>query len=231
MEPIRIFVGYDPDEALAFSVFAHSIHRRASVPVSIQPVMLSQSKGFYDRARDPLQSTDFAFTRFLVPYLCGYQGWALFCDCDMICRADIAELWARRDGRRVVQVVQRDEYGMTEQGLKFLGRPQTPYRRKNWSSVMLFNCSQCTRLTPELVAEVPGLYLHQFEWILHDDDLGALPREWNHLVGVDAPNPDAKLVHYTLGMPFFNGWKECEFAPEWREERDAMMQYERKGDE
>jgi hypothetical protein len=223
LESVRLFVGYDPDEALAFSVFVHSVHRRSSMPVSVQPLMLSQLKGIFNRPRDPLQSTDFAFTRFLVPYLCGFKGHAIFADGDMICRADIAELWAMRNEPYAIQVVKREDQRV-DSPTKFLGRTQTAYRRKNWSSVMLFNCAACLPLSPSYVEQAPGLALHQFEWV-HDDDIGDLPREWNHLVGVDEPNQNAKLVHYTLGMPAFHAWRECEFSMEWREERDAMMAY------
>lgn len=224
MEQVRIFVGYDPREALAFSVFAHSVHKRASIPVSVQPLMLSQLRGVFQRQREPLQSTDFAFTRFLVPYLCDYDGWALFCDGDMICREDIAELWALRDASKSVQVVKRPEQ-VVDDPVKFLGQIQTAYPRKNWSSVMLFNCAMCRVLTPEYVEKASGLDLHTFAWAMHENDIGDLPAEWNHLVSVDAPNPAAKLVHFTLGMPFFHGLRECEYASEWRAERDAMMAY------
>lgn len=227
MVPARVFVGYDADEALAFSVFAHSLHRRSSLPASVQPLILRQLASVFPRARDPLQSTEFAFTRFLVPWLCGFQGWALFCDGDMIVLGDVAELWAARDDRYAVMVVQRPDYDAGAPS-KFLARVQTSYPRKNWSSVMLFNCARCTVLTPDYVARAPGLALHQLEWA--GEAVGSLPRDWNHLVGVDAPNPAAKLVHYTLGMPFFSGYRECEFAPEWRRERDAMMAYARKGE-
>ncbi len=223
---VRVFAGYDADEAVAFSVFAHSVHRRASVPVSVQPVMLSQLKPHFDRPRDPLQTTEFSFSRFLVPWLCGYEGWALFCDGDMICQADVAELWALRDAHFKVQVVKRQTQHVT--ATKFLGRSQSAYPRKNWSSVMLFNCARCRVLTPEYVNAAPGLDLHGFKWI-DDADIGELPGAWNHLVGVDAPRGDAKIIHYTLGMPFFRGFAECEFAGEWRAERDALVAYAGKG--
>ncbi len=226
-EPIRLFVGYDREQALASGVFVHSALRRASAPVQVQYLMIEQLKAFYDRPRDPLQSTEFAFTRFLAPYLCGFEGWSIFADGDMICLGDLAELWALRDGHCAVQVVKRDSHEITPSGRKFLDRPQTAYPRKNWSSVMLFNNALCSRLTPEYVASARGLDLHQFAWVRSDADIGALPAEWNHLVGVDAPTPSPKLVHYTLGMPFFKGLRECEFAAEWRAERDALFAYER----
>lgn len=207
-------------------MFAHSVLRRATVPVSVQFLMLTQLKRIFDRPRDPYQSTEFAFTRFLVPYLCNYAGRALFCDGDMIMRADIAELMAQFDERYAVQVVQRTHHEMTPDGLKFLGRVQTAYPRKNWSSVMLFNNARCHRLTPEYVAAAPGLELHQFAW-LQDRDIGAIKGHWNHLVGVDMPNQAAKLAHFTLGMPSFKVWQECEFAPDWRGERDALLEHGR----
>lgn len=230
IERPRLFVGYDPDEALAWSVFAHSIQKRASQPVSITPLMLSQLGRIFVRERDPLQSTDFAFTRFLVPYLCGYEGWAIFADGDMICRADILELWELRDDQYAVMVVKHEHDGT--EGSKFLGRQQTAYPRKNWSSVMLFNNHRCHALTPDYVNTASGLDLHRFHWLPMDGrDIGELPAAWNHLVGVRAPNPDAKLVHYTLGLPFWTGYNECEYAREWRAERESMMAYRGNGDE
>jgi hypothetical protein len=222
-ETVRLFVGYDSEQPLASAVFAHSVVRRSSLPVSVHYLRLGGMTGIFNRPRDPYQSTEFAFTRFLVPHLCDHDGWAIFADGDMICRGDIAELWDMRDARHVVQVVKRARHEMTPNGKKFLGRAQTAYPMKNWSSLMLINCSMCARLTPEYVARAPGLDLHQFAWVSFPEDIGALPAEWNHLVGVDQHDPQAKLVHYTLGMPFFNGLRECEFAPEWREERDALL--------
>jgi len=128
---IRIFIGYDSREAVAFSVLAHSIHRRASQPVAITPVMLSQLAGVFRRERNPLQSTDFSFSRFLAPWMCDYQGWAIFMDCDMLVREDIAKLWALRDERYAVQVVKHSHVPKEE--VKFLGAIQTKYEKKNWS--------------------------------------------------------------------------------------------------
>jgi len=154
MEPVRIFIGYDPREAVAFSVLAFSIHRRASVPVTIAPLMLSQLGRLMTRERHPLQSTDFAFSRFLTPLLSGYTGWSIFTDCDMLVLDDVAELWALRDERYAVQVVKHDHRPREES--KFLGAPQTRYEKKNWSSVMLFNNAKCRALTPEYVNRATG---------------------------------------------------------------------------
>jgi hypothetical protein len=218
---IRVFIGYDAREAVAFSVLAHSIHARSSEPVSIAPVMLSELEGVYRRERNPLQSTDFSFSRFLTPWLCGYQGWAIFMDCDMLVLDDIAKLWRLRDERYAVQVVKHVHVPKEE--VKFLGAVQTKYEKKNWSSVMLMNCGKCNALTPEYVNGASGLELHQFKWVDDDRLIGGIPHAWNHLVGYDAPRRDASLVHYTIGGPYFDAYRDCEYAREWFAERDAML--------
>ncbi len=218
---INIFIGYDPREAVAFSVLAHSINVRASQPVSITPLMLSQLKGIYTRERHSLQSTDFSFTRFLTPYLSGYSGWSIFMDCDMLVLDDIAKLWAQRDERYAVQVVKHNHVPKEE--IKFLGAKQTKYEKKNWSSVILFNNARCQALTPEYVNTATGLELHQFKWLGDDNLIGAVPHRWNHLVGYDAPNPDVSLVHYTIGGPYFEEYRDCEHADAWREELRQMQ--------
>lgn len=213
---INIFVGYDPCEAVAFSVLAHSIHVRASQPVSITPLMLSQLKGIYIRERNPLQSTDFSFSRFLTPYLSDYNGWSIFMDCDMLVLDDIAKLWVLRDERYAVQVVKHNH--VPKEDIKFLGAKQTKYEKKNWSSVILFNNARCRTLTPDYVNTATGLELHQFKWLGNDDLIGEIPHRWNHLVGYDDPNPDVSLVHYTIGGPYFEEYKNCEYAEAWHKE-------------
>jgi len=218
---INVFVGYDPREAVAFSVLAHSIHARASVPVSIAPLMLSQLTGVLTRERHPLQSTDFSFSRFLTPYLSEHRGWSVFMDCDMLMLDDIARLWSLRDERYAVMVVKHRHVPL--ETTKFLGEPQSRYERKNWSSVMLFNNAKCGALTADYVNRASGLELHQFKWLDNDDLIGALPDRWNHLVGYDRPRRDAALVHFTLGGPYFAPYRECEYAAEWFAEREAML--------
>lgn len=218
---IRVFIGYDPREAVAFNVLAYSIQARASEPVSIAPLMLSQLKAVLKRERHPLQSTDFSFSRFLTPYLSDYSGWSVFMDCDMLVLDDIARLWKLREERYAVMVVKHDH--VPKETVKFLGEPQTRYEKKNWSSVMLFNNARCRTLTPEYVNAASGLELHQFKWLESDGLIGALPDRWNHLVGYHSPRRDASLVHYTLGGPYFPEYQDCEYATEWRAERAAML--------
>jgi lipopolysaccharide biosynthesis glycosyltransferase len=218
---IRVFIGFDRREAVAFSVLSHSLQIRASVPVAIAPVMLSQLGDCYRRERHALQSTEFSFSRFLVPSLSGFEGWSIFMDCDMLARADIAQLWALRDERFAVQVVQHDHQPREQS--KFLGQPQTAYGKKNWSSVMLLNNARCRALTPEYVNTATGLELHQFKWLEGDHCIGALPQRWNHLAGYDPPDPDAAIVHYTLGGPWFADYAQCEYAGDWHAERARML--------
>jgi hypothetical protein len=218
---IRVFIGYDPREAVAYSVLAYSIQARASQPVSIAPLMLSQLKGVLTRERHPLQSTAFSFSRFMTPHLSGFEGWSVFMDCDMLMLDDIVNLWNLRDDRYAVMVVKH--HHVPKETIKFLGEPQTKYEKKNWSSVMLFNNARCRALTPKYVNEASGLDLHQFKWLGNDDLIGALPDRWNHLVGYNPPRKDASLVHYTVGGPYFGAYRDCEYSKEWLAERDAML--------
>ena len=223
---IRVFIGYDEREDAAFSVLSHSIHRLASEPVAITPVMLSQLRGVYRRDVNPLQSTYFSFSRFLTPYLCGYEGWAIFMDNDMLARDDIAKLWRLRDERYAVQVVKHQHVPKEE--VKFLGKTQTKYEKKNWSSVMLMNCARCTALTPDFVNRASGLELHQFKWLEGDHLIGDLPHAWNHLVDYDAYDPAASLVHYTSGGPYFDEYRGCDYAQDWFAERQLMLNVEQR---
>ena len=220
-DPIRIFIGYDPAETVAFFVLAHSIQVRAKQPVYIIPLNLRHLQEIFQRQRLPKQTTEFSISRFLVPYLCNYEGWALFMDCDMLCRADISELWLYRNWLSAVQVVKHNH--IPNETTKFLNRPQTAYDKKNWSSMMIFNNERCRALTLDYVNNASGLELHQFKWLASEKEIGELPSEWNHLVGVDKTDPYAKLVHFTLGTPCFKEYANCEFANKWFEEKESML--------
>jgi hypothetical protein len=143
-------------------------------------------------------------------------------DCDMLMLDDISKLWALRDERYAAMVVKHEH--VPRETRKFLGMPQTAYAKKNWSSVVLFNNARCRALTPEYVGTATGLDLHQFKWLASDAEIGSLPDRWNHLVGYNAPRPDAALVHYTLGGPYFEEYSDCEYADEWRAERESMLE-------
>lgn len=216
---IRIYIGYDENETVAFHVLSHSLIRNSSEPIEIIPIVKGQLSKFYNRERSSIESTDFSFTRFLVPYLSGFTGWSLFMDCDMLCVADIAELWTLQSEEFPVMCVKHD-YEPVE-GSKFLGQVQTKYEKKNWSSVMLFNNERCTALTPAVVESESGLFLHQFKWLEGDFQIGSLPPEWNYLVGEPVNSVKApKLIHFTLGGPYFAEYANCEYADLWRDEFD-----------
>ena len=211
---IPLYVGFDPREAAAYHVFCQSVLNRSSVPIAFIPLHRPLLSNF-DGQRDG--SNAFIYSRYLIPYLSGYSGWAAFMDGDMVLRADLAELWALRDEKYAVQVV-KHEY-KTKHKRKYIGSPiendNVDYERKNWSSVMLMNCGHHSNriLTKELVRDMGGSFLHRFQW-LTDEEIGALPKEWNHLVG-EYPPADAKLVHYTLGIPAFGHYGNCEHSGEW----------------
>ncbi len=220
---INIYIGFDPRETIAYHVFAHSIMARASRPVSIAPLMLNQLGQVFNRPRHALQSTDFSFTRFLVPHLSDYQGWSIFFDCDMLMLDDVAALWDARDDRYAVQVVKHSH--VPTETTKFLGAPQTKYDKKNWSSVILFNNARCRALTPEYVNTASGLELHQFKWLTGDHDIGELHHRWNHLVDYDPASPGADIsnLHFTIGGPYFARTANCSYAPLWHAERQRML--------
>jgi hypothetical protein len=216
-----IYIGYDRREPVAYHVLAHSILRRATIPVSIAPVRKELLQGLYTRPRGPTESTEFSLSRFLVPALSGFTGWSLFMDCDMLCRVDIAALHAEttRQADKAVLVCKHD-YAPNPRN-KFLNQVQTVYPRKNWSSVMLFNNQRCRALSPDHVNAASGLELHRFQWT-EDDLIGELPLEWNWLVEEYRHNPDARIVHYTRGGPWLEDFRDCDYADEWREELKAM---------
>lgn len=222
-QPLRIFIGYDRRMPVLFHVLSHSILRQASVPVAITPLVLPALSGLLRREINDTQSTEFSFSRFLVPHLSGYEGWSLFIDNDMVFLDDIASLWALRDERFAVQVVKHDH--QPAETTKFLSQVQTSYAKKNWSSVMLFNNARCQALTPDYVSSASGLELHQFKWLQDDGLIGELPHRWNHLVDYDAAEPVETLgnLHYTSGGPYFAETRHCGYAEAWTEARESML--------
>ena len=215
MKPIPVFVGYDPREAVAYHTCVNSIIRHASKPVAIIPLALNLFSDYTETHTDG--SNQFIYSRFLVPHLMEYTGHAIFIDGDMIVRADITELWDLRNPGLDVQVVKHDY--KTRMPIKYLGAKNEDYPRKNWSSVILWNCNSFPnrRLTPEFIQRSTGSALHRFSWI-EDDRIGELPKEWNWLPDEYGPNPDAKLLHYTLGTPCFHEFADTPQGNEWHKE-------------
>ncbi len=223
---IRIFIGFDERETAAWHVLTQSILSRASQPVCFIPLALNNLGPLMWREHNPLQSTDFAFSRFLVPYLSGFEGWSMFMDNDMLMRDDIAKLWALRDERYAVMCIKHEH--QPKETLKFLDKPQTAYPKKNWSSVMLFNNPRCRALSPERVNTASGLELHQFKWLDTEDLIGDLPAGWNHLVGYDPYRTEAANVHFTSGGPYFKEFGDCDYASDWQAEREAMLRVDQR---
>jgi len=221
---INIFIGYDSKEKIAYHVLSESILRHSTKPVSITPIFLPNIKDDFLRERNNLSSTEFSFSRFIIPHLMHYQGWALFMDCDMLMRTDIAELWNLRNQNYAVQVCKHDY--TPKEDVKFLGQVQTKYEKKNWSSFMIMNCGKCTTLTPEYVNNASGLELHQFKWLESEDMIGSLPLEWNWLVGEYPYKKEVKNVHYTKGGPYFKDYVNCDYSSEWYDVYTSMVKIE-----
>ena len=218
---INIFIGYDNKERVAYNVLSHSIIQNSTKPVAITPIALNNLKDDFVRERNSLSSTEFSFSRFMIPHLMNYQGWALFMDCDMLMFEDVSELWRMRDDSKAIQVCKHDYTPKTD--TKFLGQVQTKYPKKNWSSFMLMNCKKCTTLTPDYVNKASGLELHQFKWLESEELIGELPLEWNWLVGEYEHKEDVKNVHYTEGGPWFEEYRNCDYSKDWFVNHDECM--------
>ncbi len=223
----EVFVGFDPREAAAYEVCVQSLQRRSRRPPPVQPLRepLLRAAGLYRRQherRDGLlwdtlsgapMATEFALTRFLVPQL-AEAPWAIYCDCDFLWRADVAELLRLADPRYAVMVVQHD-YAPAETR-KMDRQVQLAYPRKNWSSLMLWNCRHPAHAgLGECVNAWAGRRLHGFEW-LDNRHIGALPESWNWLEGHSPAHIEPKAVHFTRGTPDMPGYADVPFADEWR---------------
>ena len=220
-EAIKVVIGFDQRESVAYHTFSQSIIEKSSLPVFFIPLAINALKGYKETHTD--KSNDFIYSRFLSPYLNSFQGWAIFADGDMICQADIKELWDLRDESKALLVVKHDYQTKTHK--KYLGNINENYPRKNWSSVILWNCAHPKHkiLTPEFIASQTGKYLHRFSW-LDDNDIGELPKEWNWLAIEYPENKNAKLIHYTLGTPCFKEYKNTEMADIWYETYNRTIQ-------
>jgi hypothetical protein len=221
---LKIFIGYDPVESVAWHTMAHSVYSRCTMPVALIPINISNLKRIYFRERDPKQSNEFSFTRFLVPYLSNYEGLAAYFDCDMMLRTDVAKLfeYAVQDPSKAVHVVQHDYKPLDN--TKYLNAVQYIYPRKNWSSVVLWNCAHPSNsiVTPEFVNTASPMDLHRFQW-LKDEEIGSLDIRWNWLVGDYAEPPDdVHNVHWTVGGPYFHEYKDVDFSNEWFLEHERM---------
>jgi len=218
---IKIVVGFDQRESVAYHTFCQSIIEHASMPVSFTPLSINTLKNYHETHTD--KSNDFVYSRFLTPYLNQYHDWAIFADGDMICQADIKELWDLRDESKALLVVMHDYETKARQ--KYLGNINENYPRKNWSSVILWNCKHPKHkiLTPDFVSSQTGKYLHRFSW-LDDKDIGKLPLEWNWLAIEYPENREAKLIHYTLGTPCFKAYQNTDMSDLWHNTQRRVIE-------
>lgn len=210
---ISIVVGFDQRESIAYHVFCQSIIDQSSMPIQFLPLAENTLNKYKEVHTDG--SNKFIYSRFLTPYLMDFSGWAIFADGDMVCQADISELWSLRDETKAVQVVKHDY--KTKAAKKYLGNKNEDYPKKNWSSLILWNCSHPANsiLTPEFIQSQPGSYLHRFSWI-EDDLIGGLDAEWNWLAIEYPENHNAKLIHYTLGTPCFKDYANESMSDIWK---------------
>ncbi len=220
MDLIRLAVGFDQREAVAYHVFCQSVISKSSLPIVFLPLALRNLPMYSERHSDG--SNNFIYSRFLTPYLYNFSGWAIFADGDMVCNEDIAKLWALRDESKAV-IVAPHNY-KTKASQKYLGNKNENYPRKNWSSVILWNCGHFKNkvLTPSFISNQTGAFLHRFQW-LDDSDIGFLPLEWNWLAIEYEDNYDAKLIHYTLGTPCFKEYRNSAMSDLWEENYRLMI--------
>lgn len=204
---MKVFIGWDSREAEVADVLAYSLQKNSSIPLDIQYLKLDELD--FDRDRDPLQSTEFTYTRFLVPELCNYEGTAVFMDCDMLCLGDMKQLDDLDMSSYALRVVKHDHRPTNT--VKMDGVKQTSYPRKNWSSLMLMDCSKLTLWTKELVQRESGAYLHRFQDI-PDEQVGDIPDTWNTLDWMDERT---QLVHYTEGGPWFEEYRDHPYGAIW----------------
>src|SRR6056300_1894805 len=223
-----VYIGYDTREKIASDVCEHSLRHTTEEPINIKHLKLNElkKKGIYTRSEDSLSSTEFTFTRFLIPHLQDYKGWALFCDCDFLWLEDVDKVFAQRDDKYAVMCVHHD-YTPKEE-TKMDGKQQTLYPRKNWSSLVLWNCGHPSnqKISKELInnPETTGKYLHRFSW-LKDEEIGAISHEWNWLVGWYNEPEDGtpKALHYTEGGPWFENYRHCAYGDVWKKYLTDMM--------
>lgn len=225
---LKVFIGYDTREDIAWQVARHSLLRHVRGEVRVHPLKQSTLRelGLYSRPIDQSAATEFSLTRFLTPYLAAHDGWSIFCDCDFLFTDDIRGVLEGVDVSKAVYVVQHDY--VPSQTVKMDGKSQTTYPRKNWSSFILFNGSHRSvkALTPDVVNAQSPAYLHRFQWV-DDADIGSLPLTWNFLEGeYPKPSHTPKVIHYTNGGPWFENWQNVDYADLWKAEK---VRYEAAG--
>ena len=210
---IDIVVGFDEREAVAYHTFVQSVIEKSTLPTRFLPLNINSLKGYNEVHQDG--SNDFIYSRFLVPYLMNFNGWAIYADGDMVCLEDINNLWGLRDNKYAVQVVKHDY--KTKIKNKYWGNKNEDYPRKNWSSLILWNCNHPSHkvLTPEFIKKQTGAFLHRFSWI-SDIEIGEIKKEWNWLAMEYEEKKDINLIHYTIGTPCFKEYENTSLSSYWK---------------
>mgnify|MGYP001459097508 CR=1 FL=1 len=221
IEPLRIYIGFDERETIAWHVLVNSIMDSSSKPVTFMPLNLKNLNSFDLAKEDKRASNSFSYSRFLVPFLSGFNGKAIFMDCDMLMTTDIYQILEETENlSKAVHLVKHDYKSKVTE--KYLGNKQENYPRKNWSSFVVWNCSHAKNkiLTPEYIKSASPAHLHRFLW-LEDSEIGELERDWNWLVTeyeVTNQTPLPKNIHWTLGGPYFNEYADSDFSDLWRDQ-------------
>ena len=210
---LNIFVGFDQKEAIAYHTFVQSLIENSTIPLSITPLAENNLDHYTEKHTDG--TNKFTYSRFLVPYLMNFNGWAIYADGDMVCLEDIKKLWDLRDNKYAVQVVKHDY--KTKIKNKYWGNKNEDYPRKNWSSLILWNCNHPSHkvLTPDFIREQTGAFLHRFSWV-KDQEIGGLAKEWNWLAMEYEDKKDLNLIHYTIGTPCFKEYQNTSLSSYWK---------------
>ena len=210
---VDIIVGFDPREAVAYHTFTQSVIAKSSLPTRFLPLNIGSLSNYQELHKDG--SNDFIYSRFLVPYLMDFEGWAIYADGDMVCLEDIRKLWDLRDEKYAIQVVKHNY--KTKMKNKYWGNKNEDYPRKNWSSLILWNCNHQSHkvLTPDFIREQTGAFLHRFSWI-KDQEIGELAKEWNWLAMEYEEKDNINLIHYTIGTPCFKEYSNTSFSSYWK---------------
>ena len=212
-EIVDIVVGFDQREAVAYHTFTQSIIEKSTMPVRFLPLSINSLSNYNERHKDG--SNDFIYSRFLVPYLMNFKGWAIYADGDMVCLEDIKKLWDLRDKNYAVQVAKHNYKTKIEE--KYWGNKNESYPRKNWSSLILWNCEHEVHkiLSPDFIEKQSGAFLHRFSWI-KDEEIGELEKEWNWLALEYEEKKDINLIHYTIGTPCFKEYENKSLSSYWK---------------
>ena len=219
-EIVDIVVGFDQRESVAYHTFTQSVIENSTIPVRFLPLSMSSLSNYKEVHKDG--SNEFIYSRFLVPYMMNFKGWAIYADGDMVCLEDIKKLWNLRDNKYAVQVVKHDyKTKITE---KYWGNKNEDYPRKNWSSLILWNCEHKSHkvLTPDFIENQSGAFLHRFSWI-KDEEIGSIDKEWNWLAMEYEEKESIKLIHYTIGTPCFKEYEKTSLSSYWKKSFSNML--------